>query len=53
VLTALIFTVLGSFAFKLSAWLRRHPRVGTGLNLGAGLTFIAAGLSVLALKQRT
>ncbi|SCX46545.1 LysE family translocator [Variovorax sp. EL159] len=53
VLTALIFTVLGSFAFKLSAWMRRHPRVGTGLNLGAGLTFIAAGLSVLALKQRT
>ncbi len=53
VLTALIFTVLGCFAFRLSSWLRRHPRVGTGLNVGAGLTFIAAGLSVLALRQRT
>lgn len=52
VLTALIFSVLGAFAFRLSGWLKRHPRVGTGLNVGAGLTFIGAGLSVLALRQR-
>jgi len=52
VLTALVFTVLGGFASKLSAWLQRHPRCGTGLNVAAGLTFIASGLSVLALKQR-
>jgi threonine/homoserine/homoserine lactone efflux protein len=51
-LTAVIFAALGSSAAKLSAWLRRHPRFGTGLNLGAGLTLIAAGVSVLALKQR-
>lgn len=51
-LTAVIFSVLGSCASTLSAWLRRHPRFGTGLNVGAGLTFIASGLSVLALKQR-
>jgi threonine/homoserine/homoserine lactone efflux protein len=52
VLTACIFTVLGSFASRLSAWLKGHPRFGTGLNVGAGLTFVASGLSVLALKQR-
>ncbi|MDM0090124.1 MULTISPECIES: LysE family translocator [unclassified Variovorax] len=51
-LTAVIFSVLGCCASILSAWLRRHPRFGTGLNVGAGLTFIASGLSVLALKQR-
>ncbi|MBO9651989.1 MAG: LysE family translocator [Variovorax sp.] len=52
VMTAVIFSVLGSCASRLSAWLQRRPRVGDGLNVGAGLTFIAAGLSVLALKQR-
>jgi threonine/homoserine/homoserine lactone efflux protein len=51
-LTALIFSLLGSCASKLSVWLQRHPRFGTGLNVGAGLTFIGAGLSVLALEQR-
>jgi len=51
-LTAVIFSVLGSFASRLSAWLQQHPRFGTGLNVGAGLTFIGAGLSVLTLKQR-
>ena len=52
VLTALIFTILGGSAARLAAWLKRHPRTGNGLNVGAGLTFIASGLSVLALKQR-
>jgi threonine/homoserine/homoserine lactone efflux protein len=52
VLTAVIFSLLGSFASALSAWLRQHPRAGKGLNIGAGLTFVAAGVSVLALKQR-
>lgn len=53
VLTALVFTLLGCFAARLSVWLQRRPRVTTGLNIGAGLTFVAAGLSVLALKQRS
>jgi threonine/homoserine/homoserine lactone efflux protein len=52
VMTAIIFSILGSMASKLSVWLQRHPRFGIGLNIGAGLTFIASGLSVLALKQR-
>ncbi|MFM2066411.1 MAG: hypothetical protein RLZZ584_1320 [Pseudomonadota bacterium] len=51
-LTTAIFSLLGSSAARLSGWLARHPRVGTGLNVGAGLTFVAAGLSVLALRPR-
>ncbi len=52
VLTAVIFTVLGSFASQLSAWLSRRPRVVAMANVGAGLTFIVAGLSILALDRR-
>lgn len=52
VLTAVIFSLLGASAARLSAWLKRHPRTGAGLNVGAGVTFVASGLSVLALKQR-
>lgn len=52
VMTAVVFTVLGSCAARLSVWLQQRPKVGTGLNIGAGLTFIAAGVSVLTLKQR-
>jgi hypothetical protein len=47
-----IFTVLGSFAAQLSAWLSRRPRAVAAANVGAGLTFIAAGLSILALDRR-
>ena len=53
VLTALIFTAMGSSASRLSGWLSSRPRVIKGVNIGAGLTFVAAGLSVLMLKQRT
>ena len=52
VLTTLTFTLLGSFAAQLSAWLQRRPRAVAGLTTGAGLTFIAAGLSILALPGR-
>ena len=51
-MTTVIFSVLGSFANSLAAWLKRRPAVTAGLNLGAGLTFILAGLSVLTLKAR-
>lgn len=53
VLTAVIFAVLASFAAQLSAWLSRRPRVVAGVNVGAGFTFIAAGLSILALGRRS
>lgn len=52
VLTALIFTVLGSFAAQLSRWLSRRPKAVVAANVGAGLTFITAGLSILALERR-
>lgn len=52
VLTAVIFTVLGAFAAQLSQALSRRPRLVVGANVGAGLTFIAAGVSILALDRR-
>lgn len=52
VLTALIFTVLGAFAARLSRWMARRPRVGSALNIGAGLAFVASGLSILLLRPR-
>jgi threonine/homoserine/homoserine lactone efflux protein len=51
-ITALIFTLLGCFAAQLSGWLSRRPRVVAAANVGAGLTFVAAGLSILALGRR-
>lgn len=52
VLTTLIFTLLGGFSARLSAALARRPRMVLAANVGAGLTFIAAGLSILALERR-
>lgn len=52
-LTALIFTLMGAFASRLAGWLQARPKVVRGVIVGAGLTFIAAGLSVLSLKQRS
>lgn len=52
VMTTIIFSLMGAFAAQLSAWLQRRPRVVRGMNVGAGLVFIASGLSVLALRQR-
>lgn len=53
VLTTLIFTLMGAFASRLAGWLQERPHLIKGLNWGAGLTFIAAGLSVLSLRQRS
>ena len=52
VLTAVIFTLLGCFSAQLAKWLARRPKVVAAANVGAGLTFIAAGLSILALERR-
>ncbi|MBS0447017.1 MAG: LysE family translocator [Proteobacteria bacterium] len=52
VLTALIFTLLGSSAARLSRWLSVRPRAAQTLNVGAGLAFIASGVSILALGRR-
>ena len=52
IVTALIFSLLGIFSARLSAWLSRRPRVVAAANIGAGFTFIAAGLSILALGRK-
>jgi threonine/homoserine/homoserine lactone efflux protein len=52
VLTAIGFALMGVFASSLTGWLRSRPRVVAGLNIGAGVAFVGAGLSVVALKQR-
>lgn len=52
VLTALIFTILGCCAARLTRWSARRPRAVAAANTAAGLTFVAAGLSILALDRR-
>jgi threonine/homoserine/homoserine lactone efflux protein len=52
VLTAIIFSVLGGYAAWLSGWLARRPRATTWLNFGAGATFTASGVSILALGNK-
>ncbi|MEZ5453486.1 MAG: LysE family translocator [Thiothrix sp.] len=51
VVTAVIFTLLGGFSAQLANWLSRRPKAIVAANIGAGLTFIAAGLSILALGR--
>ncbi len=50
--TAVLFSLLACFAAQLSAWLSRRPKAVVGINVGAGLVFIAAGLSILSLGRR-
>ena len=50
--TVTVFSVLGAFAARLSHWLSVRPRVVAGVNVAAGLTFVSAGLSILALDNR-
>ncbi len=52
-MTTAIFSLLGGSASSLAGWLQVRPKVVQGVNIGAGMTFIAAGLSVLSLKQRS
>jgi threonine/homoserine/homoserine lactone efflux protein len=52
VLTAIIFSVLGSYAARLSGWLERRPKATSWLNFGAGATFVASGVSILVLGNR-
>lgn len=51
-LTAIIFAVLACSAARLSAWLAKRPQVVAAVNVGAGVAFIAAALSILALGER-
>ncbi len=51
-LTALGFSLMGIFSSQLSIWLTRRPRLVTGLNVGAGVTFISSGAAVALMRQR-
>ncbi|WP_065757804.1 LysE family translocator [Pseudomonas defluvii] len=51
-LTAVGFALMGVFATALSQCLRQRPRLVNGLNVGAGLTFVASGMSIAALSQK-
>lgn len=52
ILTTAVFALLGAFAAQLAGGLARRPRATAWLDMGAGATFIASGLSILALGQR-
>jgi threonine/homoserine/homoserine lactone efflux protein len=45
-------SLIGASAVVLRNWLVRRPRFVAGINLGAGLTFVASGLSATVLQQR-
>ena len=45
------FAVLGAFSSILARWLEGRPHAIAGLNIGAGATFIAAGLSIAFLER--
>lgn len=51
-LTAVGFSLMGVFSSKLANWLRSKPKLVSSLNMGAGVTFIASGLTVALMKQR-
>jgi threonine/homoserine/homoserine lactone efflux protein len=49
VIAAAGISLIGSAAADLNKWLQRRPRTVAGINIGAGLTFIAAGLAAVTL----
>jgi threonine/homoserine/homoserine lactone efflux protein len=50
-IAAIGVSLIGAFAAALSGWLTRRPRVVAGINVGAGLTFVATGLSAAAITS--
>jgi threonine/homoserine/homoserine lactone efflux protein len=52
-MTTVLFALMGSFANRLASWLKVHPKVTSGLNIGAGMTFIMSGVTVLTLKSHS
>lgn len=51
-LTAVSFSLMGVFSSQLSSWLQNKPKVVSGLNIGAGITFVSSGLAVAFMRQR-
>ncbi|MCG7543139.1 LysE family translocator [Pseudoalteromonas sp. MM17-2] len=52
VLTAVGFSFMSAFSPQLSEWFRNKPKLVSGLNIGAGITFVSSGLAVAFMKQR-
>ena len=52
VIAAIGLSAIGGFASVLSNWLLRRPRLVAGINVGAGITFVATGLSAAVIKHR-
>ncbi|MCK6261694.1 LysE family translocator [Vibrio sp. ZSDE26] len=52
ILTAIGFSLMGVFSSKISTWLTNKPKLVSGMNIGAGITFISSGLAVALMKQR-
>jgi threonine/homoserine/homoserine lactone efflux protein len=44
--------LMGVFASRLVAWLKNKPKVVSGLNVGAGLTFLGSGYAIALMRQR-
>jgi threonine/homoserine/homoserine lactone efflux protein len=51
VIAAVGLSLIGGFASALSNWLIMRPRTVAGLNIGAGVTFVATGLSAAAIRS--
>lgn len=51
-LTAIGFSMMGVFSSQLTRWLSNKPKIVSGLNVGAGATFITSGLAIALMKQR-
>lgn len=52
ILAFFVFAVLGTFASIVARWIEGYPRAVGVLNTGAGISFIAAGMSVALLKRQ-
>jgi threonine/homoserine/homoserine lactone efflux protein len=51
VIAAVGLSLIGGFASALSNWLIMRPQTVAGLNIGAGVTFVATGLSAAAIRS--
>ena len=52
ILTAVGFSLMGVFSSRLAVWLKNKPKLVSGLNTGAGVTFVSSGLAVAFMKQK-
>jgi threonine/homoserine/homoserine lactone efflux protein len=52
VIAAAGLSLIGGSAFVLRNWLVRRPRFVAGINVGAGITFLASGLTAATVQQR-